>query len=109
MFDLFGILRRERFLLVSLVKKKLPLFISHQNKNLSERSVQLILMEIAENAGITFPVSQKNLYGTFSQKYYDATGDTDIIKIIMDIGNDPYDRFIIRKNRVVLDIEDKAF
>jgi integrase/recombinase XerC len=90
-------------------EKNLPLFISSQNKNLSERSVQLILMEISENAGITFPVSQKNLYGTFSQKYYDATGDTDIIKIIMDIDSDPYDRFIIRKNRVVLDIKDKAF
>lgn len=66
-------------------------------------------MDIAENAGISFPVSQKTLYGTFAQKYYDATGDTDIIKIIMNIDSDPYDRFIIRKNRVVLDIGDKAF
>lgn len=90
-------------------EKNLPLFISSQNKNLSERSILRILMDIAENAGIAFPVSQKTLYGTFAQKYYDATGDTDIIKIIMNIDSDPYDRFIIRKNRVVLDIGDKAF
>lgn len=90
-------------------EKNLPLFISSQNKNLSERSILRILMDIAENAGIAFPVSKKTLYGTFAQKYYDATGDTDIIKIIMNIDSDPYDRFIIRKNRVVLDIGDKAF
>ena len=90
-------------------EEKLPLFVSSQNRNLSERSILRILMDIAENAGIAFPVSQKTLYGTFAQKYYDATGDTDIIKIIMNIDSDPYDRFIIRKNRVVLDIGDKAF
>ena len=87
----------------------LPLFMSWRKRTIAVRTIEKDLISIAKKAGIPFSITQKNLVGTFCQKYYDATGDTDIIKILMDITSDPYDRFIIRKNRVVLDIEDKAF
>lgn len=87
----------------------LLLLVNLKNKKLQLKVMQILMSEFAQEMGICTVFSQKVLQSTFAQRYYDATRDVELIRIILEKEFDPVYRYVTYRKREILEIGDKAF
>lgn len=87
----------------------IPLLVNSRGTKLQHRLMQTLINDLAEDAEIQTEFTQNTLRSTFAQRYYDATRDVELIRIMLGKEYDPIYKHIVYKKRDILEISDKAF